>query len=85
MNTPLRTLLLALCIWAAWSSTSTAQPNADSLRRLILPAADDTLKVRQLTELAKMLTDAAKYDSALAAANWAKGLTGQVKKYPLYD
>jgi tetratricopeptide (TPR) repeat protein len=79
MNTPLRTLLLALCLWAAWSSTATAQTTADSLRRLILPAADDTLKVRRLTELARTLALASKYDSALAAANWAKGLAERLK------
>lgn len=56
-----------------------AQPAADSLRRLILPATDDTLKVRRLTELAKTLTDASKYDSAQAIAQWANTLIERLK------
>ena len=74
MNTPLRTLILVLCFVATWSSTATAQSTADSLRRLILPAADDTLKVRRLVELMKILINTHKYYSALVAANWAKTL-----------
>ena len=84
MNTHFRTLLLALCLWAAWSGTADAQSNAqttaDSLRRLILPAADDTLKVWQLMELAKALAESSKYDSALDVANGAKSRLANIKK-----
>jgi hypothetical protein len=78
MNTPLRTLLLALCLWAM-SNTAHAQPTADSLRRLILPAQDDTLKVPRLTELATTLYEIAQYDSVVVVANWAQTLAERLK------
>ncbi|MFY8000129.1 MAG: tetratricopeptide repeat protein [Candidatus Kapaibacteriota bacterium] len=83
MTPSLHAFLLVVCLWATWSSTanaqSIAQRNADSLQRLIVPAVDDTLKVRRLTELAGTLTNAGKYDSALVAANLAQKLATQLK------
>ena len=75
-------LLVLLCVAGALSPLPTLlaqQPAADSLRRLILPSADDTLKVRRLTALAKTLTETSKYDSALATAQWATTLAERLK------
>lgn len=79
-----RLATLALCtvfyaaLFLAFGTTLRAQADADSLRRFILPATDDTLKVRRLTELAKTLANAGKYDSALAAAHWANVLAARL-------
>jgi tetratricopeptide (TPR) repeat protein len=67
---PLLSAILFLLCFCAAAPHSHAQSTADSLRRLILPTADDTLKVRRLTELARILTNTRKYDSAMAIAKW---------------
>jgi hypothetical protein len=70
MHTPLRTTLFLLCfacVAVAGTPSLAAPTTTDSLRRLILPAPDDTLKVRRLVHLYRTLASAEQFDIALAS------------------